>query len=317
MHPNVLEMFDAQRAMGFLLAQATYIETPAYEMRYPDITYQQFIPVDTSAPEWVKTITYFSTDAAGRAAWFSGQAQDVPHVGLVRDKVETTVHMGAIGYDYNLEELGTAMLYNLNLNADKALVARRVAEEMIERVAYTGDVSKGLTGLFNATTPTADTVPADGTGSATTFASKTPDQVLRDVNAALAGQFTSTLGAEIADTVMFPYSILLDLSTRRIDTQSKTTILQWLEENNIYTRQTRQPLTIVGHWGLETAGSGGTKRMMAYRKSPDVLKMHMPMPFQFLPAWQTGPMIFEVPGIFRLGGVDIKRPKAVRYRDGL
>lgn len=45
--------------------------------------------------------------------------------------------------------------------------------------------------------------------------------------------------------------------------------------------------------------------------------MHMPMPFRFLEPWRTGPMLYEVPGIFRLGGVDIKRPKAVRYRDGL
>ena len=314
---NMITRDAQQRAMGFLIAQASYIETPAYEMRYQDITYPQLIPVDTSAPEWVKTVTYFSVDGAGRADWFSGAAHDVNHVDLSREKLETSVSMAAIGYAYNLEELGTAMLYGLNLNADKALLARRVAEEMIERVAFTGDTSKGLTGLFNASTPTADTVPADGTGSATFFSTKTPDNVLRDVNAALTGIFTGTLGAEMADTLLLPYSVMLDLSTRRIDAVNSTTILEWIERNNIYTRQTGQPLTIRGHFGLETAGSGSTKRMVAYRRSPDVVKMHMPMPFRFLPAWQTGPLMFEVPGIFRVGGVDVRRPKAVRYRDGI
>ena len=57
--------------------------------------------------------------------------------------------------------------------------------------------------------------------------------------------------------------------------------------------------------------------MVAYRRSPEVLKMHVPMPFRFLPAWQVGPILFEVPGIFRLGGVDIRRPKSVRYLDGI
>lgn len=314
---NMITRDAQQRAMGFLIAQASYIETPAYEMRYQDITYSQLIPVDTSAPEWVKTVTYFSVDGAGRADWFSGAAQDVNHVDLSREKLETSVSMAAIGYAYNLEELGTAMLYGLNLNADKAMLARRVAEEMIERVAFNGDASKGLTGLFNASTPTADTVPADGTGSATFFSTKTPDNVLRDVNAALTGIFTGTLGAEMADTLLLPYSVMLDLSTRRIDAVNSTTILEWIERNNIYTRQTGQPLTIRGHFGLETAGSGGTKRMVAYRRSPDVVKLHMPMPFRFLPAWQTGPLMFEVPGIFRVGGVDVRRPKAVRYRDGI
>ena len=57
--------------------------------------------------------------------------------------------------------------------------------------------------------------------------------------------------------------------------------------------------------------------MVAYCKAPDVLKMHVPMPFRFLPAWQSGPISFEIPGIFRLGGLDIRLPKAVRYLDGI
>jgi hypothetical protein len=57
--------------------------------------------------------------------------------------------------------------------------------------------------------------------------------------------------------------------------------------------------------------------MVAYRRDPSVVKMYMPMPFRFLPVWQTGPIIFEVPGIFRLGGVDVRRPKAMRYVDGI
>jgi hypothetical protein len=48
-----------------------------------------------------------------------------------------------------------------------------------------------------------------------------------------------------------------------------------------------------------------------------VLKIHIPMPHRFLPVWQTGPMKYDVPGIFRLGGLEIRRPKAVRYVDGV
>ena len=72
---------------------------------------------------------------------------------------------------------------------------------------------------------------------------------------------------------------------------------------------------VFGH--LDTAGASSSKRMVAYRRSPEVVKMHIPMPFRFLPAWQTGPLRFDVPGIFRVGGVDIRRPKAVRYLDGI
>ncbi|MBD8556301.1 DUF2184 domain-containing protein [Rhizobium sp. CFBP 8762] len=310
---------DAQQvAMSFLIRQAALIEPTVYAIRYQDIQYPQLIPVDTSAPEWIQSVTYFSMDGVGQAQWFHGEAQDVPKVGLTREKFETGVSMAAIGYGYNLEELGTAQLLGMNLTNDKASLARRIAEEKIDQVAFVGDAGKGFTGLVNASSPTATTAPADGTGSSTTFASKTPDQVLRDINGQLTGMFTGTLGGEIADTLLMPYSVMLDLSTRRIDAVNQTTILEWIERNNIYTRTTGQALTIRGVFGfLDTAGAGGTKRMVAYRRSPDVLKMHIPMPFRFLPAWQTGPMRFDVPGIFRLGGVDIRRPKAVRYLDGI
>jgi len=314
-----MHMNDAQQvAMSFLIRQASLIEPTAYAMRYQEIQYASLIPVDTSAPEWIQSVTYFSMDGVGKAEWFNGNAQDVPKVELTREKFETSVSMAAIGYGYTLEELGTAQLLGMNLSSDKATLARRIAEEKIDAVAFVGDTAKGLTGLVNSSTPTATTAPADGTGSATTFASKTPDQVLRDINGQLTGIFTGTLGAEIADTILLPYSVLLDLSTRRIDAVNQTTILEWVERNNIYTRTTGQALTIRGVFGyLDTAGAGGTKRMVAYRRSPEVLKMHLPMPFRFMQPWQTGPIKFDVPGIFRVGGVDIRRPKAVRYLDGI
>jgi hypothetical protein len=307
-----------QRALGFLISQTSLIEPTVYQIRYQDIQYSQLIPVDTSAPEWIGSITYFSVDAVGQAQWFGGKAQDVPNIELGREKFETSVSMAAIGYSYDLEELGRAQQLGMNLTADKAAAARRVAEEKIDIVAFQGDAGKGYTGLVNSPTPTAATAPADGTGSATTFVAKTPDQVLRDVNGQLTGIFTGSLGAEMADTILLPYSVLLDLSTRRIDDLAQITILEWIEKNNIYTRSTGEPLTIRGVFGyLDAAGAGGTKRMVAYRRSPDVLKMHIPMPFRFLPPWQKGPFQFDVPGIFRLGGVDIKRPKSVRYLDGI
>lgn len=126
----------------------------------------------------------------------------------------------------------------------------------------------------------------------------------------MTGIFTGTLGADLADTLLLPYTVLLDSSTRRIDAFNQTTILEWVKRNNIYTLTTGQELTIRGVFGdLDTAGACSTKRMVAYRRSPEVLKFHMPMPFRFLPAWQTGPIKFEVPGIFRLGSVEIRRPR--------
>jgi hypothetical protein len=310
-------MRDARAALSFVISQQAYIEPIVYRTQYADIRYPSLIPVDTGAPEWIQSITYFSIDGVGQAQWFTGAAHDVPHAEVSKAVLGSTVAMAAIGYRWNAEELGKAQLYGMNLPVEKALYARRASEEFIDQVAMFGDAAKNFTGLVNNAAVTAGSAAATGTGSSTTWASKTPDNVLADINAALSGIYTGTLQIGMADTILIPYTQLLDISTRRIDAVNQTTILEWVLRNNIYTRTTNQPLNIQGVRGLETAGSGSTARMVAYRKAPEVVKMHMPMPYRFLPAWQVGPMIFEVPGIFRLGGVDVKQPKMFRYVDGI
>lgn len=318
-----MRMFSAdaqQAALSFLVQQTSYIEPEVYKVRYPDIQYPQLIPVDTSANEWAKSITYYSMDQVGRASWFNHMAKDVPIADVTREKNETAVEMAAIGYRYTLEELGQAMMIpGLNLSADRATAARRAYEEFVDDVALRGDTNKNLKGLLNNPSVAVSTAQADGNGSSTTWDDKTGDQVARDINAAITGMYTSTLTIEIADTVLLPIAALTSLATRRLspDSGTDTTILAWLMKNNVYTMQTGQPLLLRGVRGLETAGSGGNGRMIVYRRDPSVLKMHIPMPHRFLPVWQTGPMTYDVPGIFRLGGLEIKRPKAVRYVDGV
>lgn len=318
-----MRMFSAdaqQAALSFLVQQTSHIEPEVYKIRYPDIQYPQLIPVDTSANEWAKSITYYSMDQVGRAKWFNHMANDIPKADVTREKHETAVEMAAIGYGYTLEELGQAlMIPGLNLSSDRASAARRAYEEFVDDVALRGDTGKNITGLINDATVAQSLAAANGNGNSTTWDDKTGDQVAADINAAITGMYTSTLTIEIADTILLPIAAMTSLATRRLNTEggTDTTILSWLQKNNVYTMQTGQALTIRGVRGLETAGVGGNGRMVVYRRDPQVLKMHIPMPHRFLPVWQTGPMSFDVPGIFRLGGLEIRRPKAVRYVDGV
>jgi len=95
------------------------------------------------------------------------------------------------------------------------------------------------------------------------------------------------------------------------------TSLQWCRKNNVYTAATGRPLNVRGLRGLDTAGAAGVARMIAYTKDPRVLKLHMPMPHRFLPVYQSGPLRWDVPGVMRLGGLDVRLPKEVVYIDGI
>jgi hypothetical protein len=313
-----LATIDAQQALSFMIGQATHIEAQVYQIKYPEIQYPELIPVDTSANEWTRSITFFSSDKVGKAEWFHHTAKDMPRADVVRSRYETMVEMAGIGYGYTLEEIGYAMLIpGSNLNTDRAAAARRAYEEFMDDLALRGSADKNLTGLFNDPNVSPVNVAADGAGGLRTWASKTPAQILRDFNLGLIGVQSDTKTVEMADTVLIPVDSFQYLASTQNSSASDVTILEYLKRANVYTATTGQQLTIRAVRGLETAGASGTRRMITYRRSPEVLKLHLPMPHRFLPVWQDGPIQFEVPGIFRTGGLEIRLPKAVRYHDGM
>lgn len=309
---GAIPLFDAQAALGFVVAQTSIIEPGVYKTVYPSVQYRGLVPVDTSGSEFATSVTYYSSDQYGKAGWINGNADDIPKAGTTRAQHQTGVHTAGIGYGFGWEEIGRAQLLGINLQSDDAAAARQASEEMVDRVALSGDSDKGFTGLFNAAgvTPVA---ASTGAWDATTDS----QLIVAVLNQALLNVFNGTNTASIADTLLLPWSKYLLLATRKMSDQSDMTILQWFLANNVYTVQTGQPLTVRGVRGLDTAGVGGTTRLVAYRNDPQVLKLHMPMPHRFLPAWQSGPLRWDIPGVMRLGGLDVRLPKEVVYLDGI
>ena len=312
MRGNNLAVGDAlQSNLGFVQSQTAVIEAGVYRARYPEIRYPGLIPVDYSAPEWVKTITYYSMDITGKADWIADRASDITVVGTRMGESESSVFMAGIGYDYGLEEIMQANMLGINLSGEKADAARLVYERAVDNIAFTGDTEKGWRGLFNHPSVTAiSAANGDWMGGATT-----EDQILADFNEILSGVYQDTNEMVMADTVLLPSTRLQRLASMRLGDTGET-VLQFLQRANVFTAETGQALTIRGMRGLNTAGAGATARMVAYRRSPQVLKMHVPMRHRFLPVQIEG-LTFKIPGIFRIGKLDIRLPKEVRYSDGI
>lgn len=320
--------YDApQAALAFLVNQAYTINARVYETKYPDLDFGRLVYVDESAPEWSPGVTTFMSSTVGKAEWVSGGAKDVPNAELLRDRSDIKVHMAGIGYEYNIEELGQAQLLvaagGPGLTDGKASGARRGYVEFMWNVTLAGDTTKNLLGLSNQTAVTIGTAPADGTGSATTWfdangnATKTPAQMVRDLNGVLTGVFVSTNTIEMADTILMPHDTYAWLASTTMSATNSETVLSFILRTNIYTMRTGQQLTIRGELGLSTAGGGGTRRMVAYANREDVVKLHLPMRHRFLAPREEGSFGFKVPGMFRTGGVEVLRTGAFRYLDGI
>lgn len=308
---------DAQQAVGFARPALYRMHATVFEEKYPAFEYARYIPVNEDGDMWdVGTIVTSLTGPAGKAEYLSGKGFDIPNASSQMSQAPSNFFLAGVGYELSLQEVNRASRMGVDLSSRDASNARKIAEKFIYDRAMAGSTEKNFTGLLNnAGVPTAN-VPADGTGSATSWSTKTPDLMLRDVNLALTDVFTNTKETELADTLLLPTSSFLTAATTRI-TDTNVTVLTFLQQNNAYTAVSGQALNIMPAWQLETAGAGSTKRMVAYSRNPGVLEFFLPGAFTFLPLHPLSSMSWRVDGIMNVGQLEIYRPKGVSYRDGI
>lgn len=317
---------DAQ-ALAFVQAQAFKINQRVYEARYPDWDFGRLVFVDTSGPAWSPGVLTYTSDLSGKANWQSGYAKDIPLADVSQDSQQKTFHLAAIGYQFNVEEVNTALnMMGGSLQDRRARAARLAYNRFLYELVIRGASEKGMAGLINngGVTPVAAT--NDGTGSARHWVAndgtvtKTPAQILRDINQALTGVNTATNQIEYADTVLLPVEAYNLIASTPFNTLGVDTILSWLQRTNVYTLTTGRPLTIRADRNLRTASTqtvSGGGRLVAYKNSEEYVKLHLPLPHQFLPVYQDGPLNYMVPGIFRTGGLEFLTNATVFYLDGI
>jgi len=308
---------DAQQALGFLNPQLLRINTAVEMMEYPSFDYSRLMHVNVDGGMWDIGTVFYSGDISGAASFLSTRGFDMPYADIATSQHLQANHFAGIGYEWSRGELERAATAGRNLGVEKASSARKVAESFLYGIAIRGSAEKGVSGLVNDGTVPAANVAADGTGAATAWTTKTPDLINRDVNAALNAPFNATKETHRANTLLLPTTRLQYLASTRIGANSDTTILKFVKENNAYTLETGQPLTIIGTRELETAGAGATARMVAYENAREVVQMHLPGPHEFLPPFQKSSLTWEVAGIMNVGGVEFRRPKGAAYRDGI
>lgn len=303
---------DAQAAYPFVIAQGRNIETRVYQKRYPTYNYAAVIPVITEGNQWAIGTTFFTVDTAGEAKFLSGAGTDMPFNSATKDMASHDFAMIGSGWEWNLEEVNQAALYNINLNATKAMSAADKIERLLNTIAFSGSTEKNWTGFANS----ADVPRADVDTPGTFWPAKTVDQILLNVDEVLGRVRTQTSEVEWADSIALPPTAFRTIATRRLGAgDGNITVLEYIRKNNIYTAETGQPLAIYPVRELATASQDGGGRMVAYRRDEEVVRFHLPMPRTVLQPRQKSIMGFETGIIARTGGTEWRLPKAAAYAD--
>lgn len=327
--PQERQFTDAE-TLSYALERSYEINATVYETIYEDISLAGLVPIVTNYDEWSPGYAQLIGKQTGKAKWQDTGAKDIALADAGLDMITAPFSEYGIGYQWNIGEINKAMRYGISLSNRKAAAARRGADEFLYDIALTGTEDKGWTGLLNSAAVTPMQSPATGTASpnsawvlADGTGNKTSEQIVADLNKLVMGppSVSKTPGDLLSNRIALPalaYRYIAE--TPYGVTSPGETILSYFLKTNLYTQRTGQPVTVVEFPDLAnkaTVGIVGGGRAVAWRYDTNVLELPVPHPYRFYPVYQDGPFNYVVPGLARVGEVDIKLPGAIRYMDGI
>ena len=122
----------------------------------------------------------------------------------------------------------------------------------IDEQVYYGDVN-GATGMTNNRLVTNVANVANGAMGTPAWTTKTPAEILADVNTALATTWANAAWAVIPDRLMLPPAQYSYISTQLVSAAGTVSILKYLEDNNIVAQRGKKlaiyPLKVVDRCG--------------------------------------------------------------------
>ena len=272
---------DANESVMFA-RDLEYIKKKTYDTRFPELSATQHIPVSFEAGPGAETITWRSFTELGMAKIIANYADDLPRADV--KGVEHTTKVKSLGssYGYSIQEIRASQMAGKRLDTRKAASARRMIDQKMNKLGWTGDTEAGITGLINNANVTRVAAPNDGTGAATTFASKSPAFILRDLNALVNGIVELTNGVELPDTLLLPLEQFNYLSVTPYSSYSDKTIMTYFKETNQYIKNVYSVLELKDN-GVGVGGvAAGADIAIAYRKDLDKLSFEIPIPFEQL-----------------------------------
>lgn len=280
---------------------------------------------DVTIADEVSSFTLSSFAAAGGVNssgknWISKDANAIGGVALDIGKEANPLTLWGMELKWTIPELESAAKLGRPVDSQKYEGMQLKYNMDTDEQVYVGDTTLGQTGLVNSADVTAGNV-ANGASGSTTWAQKSPDEILADVNTLLTSTWQASAWAEIPDQLRIPPAQYGLIVTQKVSNAGNMSILKYLEENNLVAQKggklNIQPLK----W-LIGMGVGGTPqtlgtvdRMMAYTKKKERVRFPMTQ-LQRTPLEYRS--IYQMTTYFcRLGVVEWVYPETAQYADGI
>lgn len=286
------------------------------------VTYARDIPIKTGGG-WVEFISALNIDfgvtgGSGDGTVNAPGANGVPVIQANLDKDTFKSHVFSTVMRIMFIDMQRQNITGRSLDRMLTDGIRLAYDKHMDENTYIGMTKYGTTGLLNNPNVVSAAV-ATGASGKTAWNSKTPDEILVDVNnAILAGWAAAEYDlSAIPNHIVLPYEQYNYIATKKVSDIAEKTILTFLLENNVATKNGSE-LVIGATAYCKGAGAGGTDRMAAYVHNDRFVAMEELVP---LSRTMTQPNIdalaYDSVYMANVSEVEIFYHQPIRYYDGI
>ena len=253
----------------------------------------------------------------GGISWISKDATAISGVGLDIGKTAQNLNLWGKEVKYTLPELASAQKLGRPVDAQKYDAMKLAWQMDVDQLVYIGDIlggGFGYTGLVNNAGVTVSNV-ATGAAGSTLWSTKTPDEILADVNTLLTNTYSTAGYAIVPSKLLLPPVQWSYIVSQKVSSAGNVSILEFLRNNSMCNAANGRPLDIMPVKWLSGRGVGGANRMVAYTQDKDRVRYPL-VPLQRTPIEFRG--IYQLTYYYgRLGQMEVVYPETLGYADGV
>lgn len=301
------------RALEFLTAKA-------YEVEYEILPFRNIFDVVNEGGPGVKEIVSEVYDYFAKAQPINMAGKDIPMVAGGGKEIKYPVVGWAIGATWTLQELQSFVVAQRNGRGRyspeqiRQQAAIRGLEEALNDQALFGTPANNIYGALNHPLVPNGPVAAGSAGS-TTWASKTADEILADINNLADTVWNYSKMRERPNKLLVSPKCWSLLKNRRVGAAGTSfcSILTYIVANSQYFKSEEDIVPINELAGL---GFDGTDKMVAYVKNPDKVCVEIPQEAESMPVQQNLFSYVMLWYAYSAGAV-IRYPRSMAYAEGL
>lgn len=305
---------------GAFLVSELEKRDPMIRKPLTSFTYPRDIVIKTGGG-WVDyvsamSVAYGITGGSGSSPVQAGGANGLPIVQASVDKGIYKAHTFAIALRVMFQDMQRANFIGRSLDQLLQDGVRMAHDKHQDENVYVGLEEYGTTGLINNPNATESTV-ADGASGNGNWATKTPAEILKDVNTALTATWAQAGYdmAAIPNHILIPYEEYTYILNTPVSDLATKSIMDYIMENNISNKNGGDLFIGATAW-CKGAGTGGTDRMVVYVNHERYVKADELVPLsRIMSAPNVANVCYDTAYMANLSEVEVFYPQTITYWD--